>query len=246
MKTKCMDLDMLICYFEGSLSKKEESEIIEHILQCPACLETFSSANHIMGNPELDKWEPLSKKAARQIIKRMIPESKPEPRKSFFEKIFSVARTNPNHSPPYKKSASIQHEHRRGLRVFFEKISQSFLQPKFATVRSESVCEEDCMIRKTNILQTEIYLEESEPDNATIKIMVIEDNKIAKNIILTLIERKEGKIFAQHMISDFVRFEAIPLGDYQLILEQDGNEKDKLFFKIGDQELFELQAENEE
>ena len=216
MKKECIDLDMLISYFGNSLSENKRAEIIEHITKCPECLETFSSANHIMGNPELDKWEILSAKTARQIVKKMIPEPDKKPRKSFLEQIS---------------------EWGAGL----------FSQQKFAAVRSEAVYEDDlCLIRKINILQTEIYLEESEADNATIKVKIIEDNKIAEDIILTLIEREEGKIFAQHLLSDSARFEAIPLGCYQLIIEQDGKEKEKIFFEINEQELYELKTEDKE
>jgi len=216
MKKECIDLDMLIRYFEGSLSEKEDAEIMKHITQCPECLETFSSAGNIMGNRELDEWKPLTEKAARQILKRILPEPARKERKSFFQQIS---------------------EWGAGL----------FPQQRFATVRSNEFCEDDvCLIREKDDLHTEIYLEESGSDNATIRIRIIKNNKIAENIIITLIKREEGKIFAQYSRDDSVQFEEIPIGCYQLIIEQDEDEKDKFFFEICEDELYELNIEDED
>jgi len=215
MKRECIDLDGLIRYFEGSLSEEKEAEIMKHITQCPECLETFSSANHIMGNREIDEWKPLTEKAAGRIIKRILPEpARKEDKKSFFQQIS---------------------EWGSGL----------FPQQKFAAVRSDSVYNEDvCLIRKKDDLQTEIYLEKSETDNVTIKIRILDGNKTAENIILTLIKREEGKIFAQYLRDDSTDFDEIPLGCYQLIIEQNERETDKFFFEICKDEIYELNIED--
>ncbi len=228
MATPCMDLDMLASYFEDSLSDEDKVRIMTHLTECHICLEKFASASSIMKNGNLAEWESVSEEVTQDILERLnLPD---------------IIREFPLHSKSYEHRISPLHS----ITSFYKRIAASvadlFRQPAsaFAPVRSDAVSFSDDirLIMKIDDLQTEIYIEELENDKATIKVKVVSDSKTGNNISLTLIMDR-WKIFARNLRNDFVRFEDIPPGSYQLILEQNGFEKGSCFFEISEDGLYE-------
>ncbi|QTA86091.1 zf-HC2 domain-containing protein [Desulfonema magnum] len=229
MATPCIDFDMLASYFEGSLSDEDKVRMMAHLAECHTCLEKFASASSIMKNRNLAEWKPASEEVARHFLKHL---SLPE-----------IVREPPLHSGLFyelrRSSRDLITSFYRRIAVF---VANLFRQPvsAYAPVRSHAVSSPDdiCLTRKIDDLETEVYIEELENDKATIKVKVVNDGKNGKNISLTLIKDR-WKVFARNLRNDFVRFEDIPPGSYQLILEQNGFEKGSCFFEISEDGLYE-------
>lgn len=218
MTTRCIDLDVLADYFGGDLSDEEKIRMMEHLTECRFCVESFASANHIMKNPDLTEWEPAAEPVFREALRKL---SSPKTAKAVHRPVLADRFAD-----------------------FCKRLAGAaagwFRVPEFAPVRSNAVSwEEDISLnRAIDDLETEIYVEEIARDRATLRIKVMKNNEKAKNISLTLIN-DSGKIFARNLLSDFVRFDDIPPGSYQFILEQNGAEKGNCFFEINENGLYE-------
>ncbi len=69
MNSKCIDLQTLGDYFHDVLTHREKEQLMEHVVDCAACLEMFNCACHVMRNPELDQWHSISENEAKSILK---------------------------------------------------------------------------------------------------------------------------------------------------------------------------------
>jgi hypothetical protein len=216
MTRPCIDSDTLEAYFGATLSDEEKIRMMEHITECHACLEKFASADSIMRNPDLDEWEPASEEKSRDFLKGLNIPHPDTSGKSMRERI--TACYNRIISP----------------------LTAIFRQPELALVRSgtASSADEICLIRKVGDLQTEIYVEELEKDNATISVKVFGGNRNAENISLTLI-KDDGRMFARNLRGDVMRFDDLPQGCYQFILSQNGREKGSYTFEVSEKGLHE-------
>jgi len=216
MTTPCINSDTLASYFGGSLSDEEKIRMMAHITECSICLEKFASASSIMKNSSLDDWEPASEKTARDFLKCLNIPRTGSSRKSLRERMTACYN-----------------------RIILP-LTEMFRLPEPALVRSgtASSADEICLSRKVADLQTEIYVEESESDNSTIKIKVFSGNQNAENISLALI-KDDGRMFARNLRGDAVRFDDLPQGCYQFILSQNGHEKGSYVFEISEKGLHE-------
>lgn len=215
MTKLCIDSDTLASYFGGSLSDEEKIRMMAHITECRTCLEKFASASSIMKNSELDDWEPASEKTTRDFLKRL------------------------NLPKPDASGKSLRDRITACYNRILSPLTEMFRLPEPALVRSgTSSADEICLNRKIGNLQTEIYAEESESGNSTIRVKVFSGNQNAENISLTLI-KDDGKMFARNLRGESVRFDDLPQGCYQFILEQNGHEKGRCVFEISEKGLHE-------
>lgn len=216
MTRPCIDSDTLEAYFGGSLSDEEKIRMMAHITECRDCLEKFASASSIMKNSRLDNWEPASEKTTRDFLKSLHIPAPDASGKSLRERI--TACYNRIISP----------------------LTEMFRLPEPVLVRSGTASSQDemCLMRKVGDLQTEIYAEESESGKSTIRVKVFGGNRNAENISLTLI-KDDGKMFARNLRGESVRFDDLPQGCYQFVLEQNGCEKGSYTFEVREKGLYE-------
>lgn len=211
MTSPCIDFDMLVQYFGGSLSDREMANVMEHIRACPECMEKFASASNIMGNDKLKDWEPASEKEAQNALNLLnLPKNEPGRRipRSPLERIGRVL--NP-------------------VRTFFASSSPS---PLPALVRSDTDTSPDFHSLTQNFanFQIRISLEQKREHLASIQIRLSHPRNTEH---LGFILKRNGKtVRACVLRENHADFEDLPFGHYQLVLEQDGSEKGHLCFEI--------------
>lgn len=88
--------------------------------------------------------------------------------------------------------------------------------------------------RRMGRLQTEMYVQKSRMDAAFMAVKVTTGRKNAQNVCLTL-AREGGGLQARYVTRDYEVFENLGFGSYNLIVEQNADEKGSYTFHIDEE-----------
>lgn len=88
--------------------------------------------------------------------------------------------------------------------------------------------------RRMGDLQAEMYVQKSRMDAAFMAVKVTAGRKNAQNVCLTL-AKKEGGLQARYATRDYEVFDNLGFGTYNLIVEQNADEKGSYLFHIDEE-----------
>ncbi len=88
--------------------------------------------------------------------------------------------------------------------------------------------------RRMGNLQAEMYVQKSRMDAAFMAVKVTTGRKNAQNVCLTL-AREEGGLQARYVTRDYEVFDNLGFGTYNLIVEQNADEKGAYMFHIDEE-----------
>ena len=212
MTSSCIDSDTLVRYFGGSLSDEEMVGVMEHLRECPECMEKFASANNIMGNDKLKDWKPASEKETQKALE-----------------ILNLRKSEPARRIGKSPLARIRDFLNPVRKLFTDSLPAP---PLPSPVRSGTDTSPDIHSLTRNLadFQIQVSLEQEREGLADIRISVSHSQNIEH---IGLILKKNGKsVRACLLRGDHADFEDLPFGHYQLLLEQSSSEKGGLFFEI--------------
>ncbi len=200
---KCMDINMIDKYLGGDLSGKEKDQAETHLSGCDKCLEAVALGKILLRDSEPAEYAPVSEDIVQASLENI------------FIKVRKAFRWFTELSPP-----------------------EWLLQPEPSYVRSgqsPSASSAPCILVRQyfNGLLAEIYIEKLQESRAGMWVKISEDNKIKKNICVTLI-REDGTPFARFLKQNYVFFDKLHFGGYCLTLEQN-----TFAFEINEAGLFE-------
>ncbi len=206
MKSHCIDIDTLDAYIHGHLPDKKRDRAEKHLSICDECMEEFVLANILLSDSESDSYEPGPADAARAAFQKI----KEKVKHNFSEWVagMSLPQWLTDGTSPIR--------------------FQNRLAPVLRSPSTASPTDSIFIRKDMNGLQTEMYVEKADHENARLWMKVLRDNETAENISLTLL--KDGKIpFARFLKDGYVLFEKQPFGDYTLMLEGKAAKSKKWF-----------------
>ncbi len=213
MGTGCIDFDILLDYITGNLPDKKRDQVMEHISRCDRCLENIAGATRIMGDNDLDRWKPMPEKEALSVLEKVN------------KNLLRSSPKQPGLKPETVKKTFL--EWVRGLTPDFS------LQYGFARAPGLSdtpFTDHICIKKIFGDFQAEIFMEKCD-DKFCAQIKVHKDNKMAKNVRVTL-AREGGGSVSRLLGNGYKLFEDLPFGSYQLVLAQKLLEKGSYLFAV--------------
>jgi len=196
MDTICLNLIEMIQYVCNFLTKPERQKIEKHLSECDACLDEITSLFEIMHHPDLKEWElwkPVSrlKRIIEKISKRWAIQQPPE---------WTIRKTAFELSPipipiPIRKNLK-----RRTKNKLFESVE---VQTNF------------------DEYNVKLYVERSGHDEASLKILVQQNEKLSQHLNVFIKKENISCPWAKQQSDNYVSFENIPFGIFQMTLKND-------------------------
>lgn len=195
MTNKCLDLDILAAYIDGSLTDDEKEAVEAHIASCDECMEEFVLATLLLNDEELsEEYEPDTQISVQTVLQAAGDKIKAK-----------ISDWLAKLSPPEWL------------------VLQNSVSPARASTDSADAASSIFVRKSINELQTEMYIEKNEDsvcaDHWQLWIKVFKNKEMAKNVSLTLV-REGGMPFARFLNRDYVLFDRQPYGSYSLTVEQ--------------------------
>lgn len=248
MNSGCTDLSILDKYVDGHLSGQQREQAEAHLAECDNCLEEFALEKMLSSEDILTEYDQeaedmvwgayqkVKEKLGKDIVMNNVRSSDTQRSKQDspllvqgyrkVRKKIGKLRWFPDLQPP-------------------EWISGYALSLARSPARSKAPasCGSVLIKKEMDDLLTEMYLEKSGDDNLCIWINVLKENKIAKQVFLTL-ERKGEHPFSRSrtLAGGFQVFDKLSFGTYHLTLEQNDQEKGNYLFEIDDDGFYELKT----
>lgn len=253
MNSECTTPNLLDRYIDGHLSDSEKEQVEAHLAECPRCLEAFALGKMLSDeqiSAEYDQEAQDMVWGAYRKVKEGLEKDK-LPKKHIRS---SDTRKDKKGTSFLARSYGRSYEK---IRAGMERlgwipdpqapgwISGYDLSPSAARSSTPPQASAPCgsvfIKKKMDDLRTEIYLEKTAKDNVCLWINVLKENRVAKQVFLTL-ERRGDHPFSrsQTLAGGFQVFENLPFGTYHLILEYEDQEMGDCLFEIDDEGFREM------
>jgi len=220
MGTGCIDFDILVDYITGNLPDKKRDRVMEHILRCDNCLENIANATRIMGDNDLDKWKAMPEKEALSVLEKVN---------------MNFLRSSPKQ--PCLKPKAVKKKFLEWVQGLTPDFSLQYGFARAPGFSGASFTDHICIKKIFGDLRADIFMEKCD-DGFCVQIKVYKDNKMAKNVRVTL--TREGGGSVSRLVSDgYKLFEDLPFGSYQLVLAQKLLKKGSYLFAINKEGIHE-------
>lgn len=201
------DMETLAAYIGNTLSDDEKQQIEEHLADCDECRKFFVLTNEILKDEEVPEWETADGKKAEEILNKIKEKTDLiKPVEVFCQWI----------KASLSDLASC---------VWFSCFESQAALSAVRSVSAEKGTTIDYLYLKKNIhdLETEMYIRKMEDHKADLKIRISKQGVKVGNIRLTL--KGEGmRDVSRPLRDEYVLFEKLSFGNYDLILIQRGTE----------------------
>ncbi|MDL1963465.1 MAG: hypothetical protein LWW98_03840 [Deltaproteobacteria bacterium] len=220
MGTGCIDFDILVDYITGNLPDKKRVRVMEHISECNNCLENIANATRIMGDNDLNRWEPMPEKKALAVLEKVN---------------MNLLRSSPKQ--PCLKPETIKKKLLEWVRGLTPDFSLQYGFARTHGLGEASLTDHICIKKIFGDFRADIFMEKCD-DKFCVQIKVHKNNKMAKNVRVTL--TREGGGSVSRLASDgYKLFENLPFGSYQLVLAQKLLNKGSYLFAINKEGIYE-------
>ena len=217
VKTKCPDEEMLADYLEGRLSEGEKSQMEKHISDCEICFQAAIIGKDLIKGEVLPDLESVPEDVTQAAV-RLVRGRGSIPLTSLWEKI----------NGPIK-----------GLCQWLSDLFGPMPRREMAYMPTrgdkKDLSDELIRFRKTfKEIKTEIEIEKTGEGKALIRVKCHYIKKPGKGIRITL-KKGEREIFSELLNDkDYVLFEDVPFGHYNLVFTRGGVELGTCPFEIKD------------
>ena len=214
MKTSCPNEEKLVDYFEGRLSKEDNSQLETHFADCQDCLEALAAAKKMIAEMDRFKLEQVPRSVTESAVKLVLGQF--EESAGFVEKLGRSA----------KEMASRLTDTLRG--------PWGVLQP--VPIRGSETRESPGFVCHTVYfkgIETEIEIEQVGEGKAHIRVKPAEAKRRIEGLRVTL--KKGDREIASYLLEGpYVLFEDIPFGPYGITLAENEAQLGTYHFEVKD------------
>ena len=221
METSCIDLDMFTAYFGNYISKEDRKMVEKHLAGCNKCLKLFTMTTEHLLDPDIYEYEPACESKGQALWK------------SIQHKIDRLIKWGHDCFPPkwtLPKSPSFQPIPVR-VREEESAIDSQSKETQESFSKDESPIDFIHIKKECDPLMIEIYVEHTSENKICFKIRAHWNNQVPDDIFVYLKPKDKGPA-AKPLVNEYVIFENLPYGSYQLIVEQNNKNKGLFEFEI--------------
>lgn len=210
MQSGCLAIDILMGLIENRLDNPRKDAALNHLYECDNCLEEFILAKRMLNETRVAEFESVKSDRLESII------------------------------APIKQRLSqlIQWSTDVVAPDWICRYSPSPVRSDFYPNSTKSTTSAVFVSKTIDDLLTQMYVQKTIDNKISIAVRVAKDKKSARNVSLTLL-RENGSPLARYINHEYEVFERLRFDSYNLIVEQNSQQKGNYTFEINNKGLYE-------